>query len=153
MSEVPNVHDCERLVLPGGGEADIDVEIVPFVRAVWALGLATGGCCQDLGESIAANGTWTEEVRARHSGYYLGQAWVKMPVDDASELLGVLAAHPSFDGRRLRRWTSPGAWENYVYLLPDDDGFGLASWAHLHFPKRQIGEVAALLEDVRRSRL
>jgi hypothetical protein len=148
MSDVANVHPSQRLVLPwdSDGEAvDIDVEVVPLVQQLWALGLQTAGCCQDLGESIITTESPTASAgRRRHAAFYQGQAWLKMPVDDAQHMLGILAKSPGFR-EQLRRWTHPDAWETYAYLLPTDDGVRMSSWAQVHFPNDQIGEVVELL--------
>ena len=49
----PQVHPAQRLSAPDGTQADIDTEIVPLIRALWALGLATTASCQDFGEGTA----------------------------------------------------------------------------------------------------
>jgi hypothetical protein len=49
----PQIHPTERLTTPDGTDADIDTEIVPLVRALWRLGLATTASCQDFGEGTA----------------------------------------------------------------------------------------------------
>ena len=40
-TNAPQIHPAQRLTAPDGTLADIDSEIVPLVRALWALGLAT----------------------------------------------------------------------------------------------------------------
>src|SRR5712664_3422691 len=47
------IHSSQRLTTPDGTKADIDTEIVPLVRALWALGLTTTASCQDFGEGTA----------------------------------------------------------------------------------------------------
>ena len=144
-----NVHPYERLTLPDGAEADIDLEMVPLVRALWAMNLETVACCQDLGESITAKSDWAGQGR-RHRAYLAGQAWLKMPTPDAQTMLGHLARSPVF-AERFERWTHPEAWENYVYLLPGRDNNGgvqLSSRAQIHFPKPQIPEVVDALTPV-----
>lgn len=143
--DLDKVHPAERLTLPTGGQADIDLEMIPLVQALWAAGLSTAACCQDLGESIAHGAEWARgEGRLRHAGYYQGQAWLKMPTDDALSMLASLAEHPLYK-ERLTRWTSPDAWESYVYLTPSAQGAALTPWAQIHFPRQQIIEVTALL--------
>lgn len=46
------IHPSRRLSVPGGGMADIDVAMVPLVRALWEVGMRTSGCCQDLGDRM-----------------------------------------------------------------------------------------------------
>lgn len=145
-----SVHPYERLSLPNGGQADIDVEMVPLVRALWAMGLKTVACCQNLGESISAEPERAGQERRRHAAYLAGRAWLKMPTRDTQMMLCHLAKSPVF-AERFGRWTHPDAWENYVYLLPgqdDDGGVQLSSWAQIHFPKPQITEVVDALTPV-----
>jgi hypothetical protein len=47
------IHSSQRLTAPDGTQADIDTEIVPLVRALWALNLVTTASCQDFGEGTA----------------------------------------------------------------------------------------------------
>ncbi|MFD0684336.1 hypothetical protein [Actinomadura fibrosa] len=139
---VTNVHPAARLALPEGGFADVDLKMVPLVQALWAMGLRTAGCCQDLGESSAFTGN--EAGRERFGQYYRGQAWLKMPVEDTRIMLARLAEHPRFR-ERFNRWTRPDAWENYVYLLAGDTDVQLSAWAQIHFPNDQLDEVTAIL--------
>lgn len=143
-----NVHPSERLALPGGGGADIDVEMVPLMRALWRLGLGTRGCCQDFGESILGNGhqsTTSDDDRRRHAAFFAGQAWLKMPVDDAVALLDIVAGHDQF-AERVRRWTHPEAWMSVIYVFPTDaGGVEPAKAVQLHFPREQIPDLTAAL--------
>ncbi|MFI0354232.1 hypothetical protein [Actinomadura sp. 9N407] len=141
---VINVHPYETLTLPDGGQADIDLDMVPLVRALWTLGLRTAGCCQDLGESVIAERRPEETGRRRHADYLLGRAWLKMPSPDAMSMLSLLAERPHF-AERFGRWTHPDAWDNYVYLLPGENGTQLSPWAQIHFPKPQLAEVIEAL--------
>ncbi|MEU8799169.1 hypothetical protein [Spirillospora sp. NPDC048819] len=144
-----NVHPYERLTLPNGSQADIDLEMIPLMRALWAMGLKTVASCQNLGESITAEPEGAGQGR-RHAAYLTGQAWLRMPTQDAQTMLGHLAQSPVF-ADRFGRWTHPDAWENYVYLLPgrDDDGVvQLSSCAQIHFPAPQILEVVDALPPV-----
>lgn len=143
-----NVHPYERLGLPDGGTAAIDVGMIPLVRTLWVMGLKTAACCQDLGESITAESDRAGRGRRRHAAYLTGRAWLKMPTQDARTMLDHLAKSPIF-AERFGRWTHPDAWENYVYLLPDQDGVQLSSWAQIHFPEAQITEVVNALSAVR----
>ncbi|HET9079643.1 MAG TPA: hypothetical protein VFO01_03890 [Trebonia sp.] len=72
------VHPAQRLSAPDGTVADIDTEIVPLVRALWALGLATTASCQDFGEGTAGQRE-TGLYPSRYGGdafiaYYTGWA-------------------------------------------------------------------------------
>lgn len=141
-----NIHAALRLKLPDGGEADIDVDMVPLIRTLWTMGLRTAGCCQDLGESVAVRPARTDEIGpGRHARYWKGQAWLKMPLDDALILLGKVNDHAGFP-ERLTRWTHPDAWESYAYLLPGDDGVRVSTWAQIHFPKQQLPELVKALQ-------
>jgi hypothetical protein len=152
MSDVENVHPCQRLTTPAGESVDVDNGIAPLVVTLWALGLQTAGSCQNLGESIAVGPDWSKgEGRLRRAAFYAGQAWLKMPADDGASMLSVLSELPKYR-ERFNRWTLPGAWESYVYLLASDDGVAPSRWAQIHFPAEQIGEVTEILsrEDSRR---
>ncbi|MFD0903584.1 hypothetical protein [Actinomadura sediminis] len=141
MPDVENTHPSRRLTTPDGVTADIDLDMVPLVKALWALHLRTAGCCQDLGESIASGPGWAQGPgRQRHAAYYTGQAWLKMPVTDAQTMLGLLLSHPDME-QRLNRWTRPGAWEVFSYLVADEGRIVQSGWAQIHFPKAQIPEV------------
>ncbi|MFI0481754.1 hypothetical protein [Actinomadura sp. 9N215] len=146
MSRVDNQHESEPLVTPQNERVQIDLEMIPLVRALWALGLDTAGCCQNLGESVLWGGESDVKYggRDRHALFYAGQAWLKMPTVDACGLLTVLARYPEFQDR-LNRWTMPGAWECYVYLLADEGKVSPSPLAQVHFPQEQITEVTAVL--------
>jgi hypothetical protein len=148
MSELKQVHPSERLIIPETGPVDIDVEMVPLMRQLWAMGLTTLGCCQDFGDSILHNGhrsTTTDDDRQRFADFYRGQAWLKMPVANALRLISSISDHPLFS-QRLRRWTHPEAWMSIAYIFPDFDGSAeLAKSAQLHFPRVQIPELVEAL--------
>jgi hypothetical protein len=147
MSDLIQVHSSRLLALPGGGEADIDLDMVPLVQRLWALKLETTGCCQDFGESIESNGhrsPTSDHDRQRHADFYRGQAWLKMPTGDATALTALLGTHPVFR-ERMRRWTHPESWMSIVYIFPTDQGADLADAAQIHFPRAQIPELTAAL--------
>ncbi len=150
MSDLIPLHPTQHLVTPGGVEVDIDVEMVPLVQALWELGLTTKGGCQDFGDSILNNGhrsTSPDDARQRFADFYSGQAWLKIPADDAKRLISVLGSHPRF-GPRMRSWTHPEAWMNILYLFPGDNGGAdLANAAQLHFPRDQVPELAEALRN------
>jgi hypothetical protein len=143
MPDVKNVHRSERLITPDGAEVDIDVEMVPLIRQLWALGLPTAGCCQDLGESIVIGNS---PSRTRHADFYRGLAWLKMPLPAGCELLGYLAERPEY-AERLRRWTHPQAWLAQVHLVPGESGTIELGHAQIHFPREQLDEVTAVLKQ------
>lgn len=150
MSGLKQVHPTERLVLPSGEETDVDVEMVPLVRRLWAMGLETTGCCQDFGESILNNGhrsTSPNNARQRWVDFYRGYAWLKMPTKDAMSLVAALGRLPQF-AERMRRWTHPEAWMNIVYMFPgDEDVASVADAAQLHFPRVQLPELVQALNQ------
>lgn len=149
MSDLKQVHPTEHLVAPSGDEIDIDVEMVPLIRRLWDMGLTTKGCCQDFGDSILNNGhrsTSPDDARQRFADFYSGQAWLKMPTEDATRLISELGTHPTF-GPRFRSWTHPDAWMNIVYIFPSDGGGAeLANAAQLHFPSVQLSELVDALK-------
>ncbi|MCA1709552.1 MAG: hypothetical protein LC808_42250 [Actinobacteria bacterium] len=49
----PNVHPCENLTTPDDQQVEIDTEMVPLVKTLWTMKLATVASCQDIGESAA----------------------------------------------------------------------------------------------------
>jgi hypothetical protein len=147
MSDLKQVHPTERLITPAGDAVDIDAEMVPLIRRLWAMGLQTKGSCQDFGESILHNGhrsTSPDDARQRFADFYRGQAWLKMPTEDATRLISIISGHPTF-AHRLRRWTHPEAWMTIVYIFPGDDGADLANAAQLHFPRVQLPELVTVL--------
>jgi hypothetical protein len=79
----PQIHPSQCLTTPDGTQADIDTDIVPLVRALWALNLATTASCQDFGDGTA--GQREANLRpSRYGGdafiaYHTGYAWLKMP--------------------------------------------------------------------------
>jgi hypothetical protein len=148
MSDLRQVHPTEPLITPEGEAIDIDAEMVPLIRRLWAVGMQTKGCCQDFGDSILNNGhrsTSPDDARQRFADFYSGQAWLKMPTTDAVRLISTISGHPRF-ADRLRRWTHPEAWMNVVYIFPDEeDGAALANAAQLHFPRVQLPELVTAL--------
>lgn len=146
MSDVANIHPSRPLTTPAGDEVAVDLDMIPLVRALWALGLNTRGCCQDLGASINCGPDWAKGPgRRRHGDFYAGQAWLKMPADDARTMLKILLRADPRMRDRLNRWTRVDAWEVFVYLVADDDGVVPSHWAQIHFPREQLDEVTAAL--------
>jgi hypothetical protein len=147
----PQVHPAQRLCAPDGTQADIDTEIVPLVRALWALGLVTTASCQDFGEGTAGQRK-ADQYPSRYGGdafiaYYTGWAWLKMPVPDAQRLATMLLG-TEFHDKVTHRW-EPGSWRMHVPLIFDEDRrIALAGTAQIHFPREQIGSLALALEHI-----
>jgi hypothetical protein len=148
MPDLIQVHPVECLVPPGGEEIEIDVEMAPLMRRLWSMGLETKGCCQDFGESILHNGhrsTTSDDDRQRFADFYRGQAWLKMPLPDATRLISSISNHPLFE-HRLRRWTHPEAWMSIAYIFPNGEGVAeVTKAAQLHFPRVQLPELVEAL--------
>ncbi|WP_020670156.1 hypothetical protein [Amycolatopsis nigrescens] len=147
----PQVHDTARLVTPGGGSVDIDVEMVGLVQRVWELNYSTFVCCQDLGESAGAIRNRDNHpptyVEAGFAEYYDGFAWLKMPLDDGLDMLNRLT-ETSFRERVTTRWT-PGSWRLHAPLITSQVGkVMVARAAHIHFPKTQITELTYVLRSL-----
>jgi len=142
----PLIHPHETLTTPTGERVKIDTEMIPVIRELWRLGLATTGCCQDVGQATAG-------VRAQSDtslGYgadgfiefHRGWALLKLPIPDAMRLVAMLADAPAFAERVRHRWR-PGSWRMNVPLEPD----GLSDSALLHFPRVQLPELVEVLEE------
>ena len=106
-----NRHPVKRLTAPDGSRASIDVQLAPLIKALWAAGYETIGCCQDLGESIHSS--------ERKSVYWAGYVLLEMPFEDACRLIDAVRYTPQFKDRM--HWTDDGAWEVSLPVLP----FGL----------------------------
>jgi hypothetical protein len=149
MTTDPPVHSFERLTTPAGELVNIDAEMVPVIRRLWALGFATTACCQNVGEATAAlraqldtsPGYGGDGFIAFHRGYAL----LKMPRDDARRLVTLLARTPAFRERVCQRWRAE-TWRMNVPLVCDGDTADIGPAALLHFPRAQITELAAALD-------
>jgi hypothetical protein len=145
----PQIHPAQRLTTPEGTEVDIDTEIVPLVRALWALGLATTASCQDFGEGTAGQRTVNQHP-SRYGGdafiaYYTGYAWLKMPTPDAQWLANMLLG-TEFHDKVTRRW-EPGSWRMHVPLIFDEScGIVPAYATQIHFPREQIASLTDTFE-------
>jgi hypothetical protein len=148
----PQIHSPQRLTTPDGTKADIDTEIVPLVRALWALGLTTTASCQDFGEGTAGQREANHRP-SRYGGdafiaYYTGYAWLKMPVPDAQRLANTLLG-TEFHDKVTRRW-EPGSWRMHVPLVFEENrGIILENAAQIHFPREQITNLTITLERIR----
>ncbi|MGI9063851.1 MAG: hypothetical protein ACR2FQ_08605 [Pseudonocardiaceae bacterium] len=143
----PAIHPYERLTTPDDEQVDIDTELAPLVQVLWARGLVTMACCQDIGESAARLRDPQRTTSTGHGGfveYYRGYAWLKMPVDDGQKLLNTLL-DTSFHDRVTIRWQL-GSWRIHVLLVYSERNvIDLADAAQIHFPRDQIPELTALL--------
>ena len=139
MSE--NRHPAMRLRAPDGEWADIDAKLVPLIKALWAGGYDTIGCCQDLGESAGA-------ISERSALIWKGYALLELPVEDACRLLDTVKDTPQFKDRM--HWADDGAWEVTLPVLPFgiDDDAAVVPWAQFHIPADQIAD---LVDVIRRS--
>jgi len=135
---VSNHHPVRYLKTPDGTRAGIDVELVPLIRALWAAGYETTGCCQDIGES---SGRVSEHSRALWTGYAL----LEMPVDDACRLLDAVKETPKFEGRM--HWAADGAWSVTIPVLPFgwNGAAGPLPCAQVRFPKDQVADLADVI--------
>jgi hypothetical protein len=147
------VHPSQRLHTPSGEVADIDDEMVPLVRAIWALDLKTISSCQDFGDGVAGQRAACHH-ESRYGGsafisFYYGYAWLKMPTPDAKRLADLLA-ETEFRDQVTQRWT-PGSWRMHVPLVFRENlGIELDVAAQIHFPKQQIPSLTSALEKIRR---
>lgn len=152
--ELIQVHEARRVQAPAGELVDVDAEMLPLVRRLWTMGYTTEGSCIDLGESILGNAHLAVpdgHDRRRHGDFYRGQAWLRMPIEDAKQLIGVLGEHPVF-GHHLRRWTHPDAWMPILYLHPTKDGQAeLNPTVQIHFPKHQLPDLMSALDGESRT--
>ncbi|MCW2889709.1 MAG: hypothetical protein QOE54_1267 [Streptosporangiaceae bacterium] len=137
--EITDVHPAEELVTPGGVPVPIDVELVPVIRALWALDLRTLMCCQDIGEAMASGGIRAMAEPGRWSAFLSRHAWLKMPVDAGQALLARLDGTAEFSPRLSPKVA--GGWHSAVWLSPA----GLAGHANIYFPRAQVPELAATL--------
>jgi hypothetical protein len=128
-------HPCELLDYYGE-PVEIDVEIVPLIKAIWALGFDTELSCQD----------------------HHGQVWVELPGKHAQRLLNVIAKQDGelranilglvpveygpdeFDAYKLAH-----AWQLSVMALSDPGLVWLG--VGIHFPRSQLAAVVAALEQ------
>jgi hypothetical protein len=131
-------HPTKRLRAPDGSRADIDIQIVPLLQALWNAGYETIGSCQDTGESAASS---SKVHGARWKGYVL----LEMPVDDACTLLETIKETPQFKDRM--HWASDGAWSVTIPVLPyGQDGYAdVGPWAQIRFPKNQVDDLVHVL--------
>ena len=122
-----------------GERVEIDVEIVPLIRAIWALGFDTELSCQDDDGyvSVALPGKHAQrvlnaiaaadrELRANILGL------VPIEVEDPEDFYAYQRAH---------------AWRFSVGALSDPDGVWLE--VGVRFPRSQLPAVVAALERMR----
>jgi hypothetical protein len=149
----PQIHPVQRLTTPDGTEADIDTEIVPLVRVLWALGLGTTASCQDFGEGVAGQRKVSQHPPEKGGdafiAYYTGFTWLKMPTQDAQRLATVLL-HTEFRDNITRRWEQ-GSWRMHIPVTFDESqGVSPASTTQIHFPRQQVAKLTLTLEHMGR---
>jgi hypothetical protein len=141
-------------IIPPNSEQPVEVDdgIAALVQALWARGWQTTACCQDTGEATEAERASGRPAEPTgHRGfidYYRGWAWVKMPRPDAFGMLAELIDHETFGPRVKARWQQ-GSWRMHIPVLHHDDGFTVAPYVQIYFPKDQIAELARVLTDGR----
>jgi hypothetical protein len=145
------IHPSQCLTTPDGTQADIDSDLVPLVRILWALNLTTTASCQDFGEGTA--GQREANLRPpRYGGdafiaYHTGYAWLKMPIPDAQRLANILLS-TEFRNNVARRW-EPGSWRMHVPLVfSENRGIVLENAAQIHFPREQIASLTLTMEGI-----
>ncbi|MBO2448726.1 hypothetical protein J4573_16610 [Actinomadura barringtoniae] len=125
-------HPTKTLIDPDEGPVEVDLEMIPLIEAMWASGYTTLMSCQDIGESILTGGTAIPEpLWPRHSAFYMGSAWLKVPAGDGTRLM-----------QAFKPILRPGEWLAQIPLTAD----GPCTWASIHFPREQINEATKLLE-------
>lgn len=145
------IHTSERLTTPNGSQAEIDTEMVPLILALWALNLTTTASCQDFGEGTAGQRR-ADQRASRYGGdafiaYYMGYAWLKMPVADAQQL-GNMLLGTEFHDKIALRWI-PGSWRMHIPLVFDQDsGVNPDDTAQIHFLRNQITSLTAILGSI-----
>jgi hypothetical protein len=145
------IHPSQRLIAPDGTQADIDIDIVPLVFALWRLNLATTASCQDFGDGTAGQRAANQRP-FRYGGdefiaYHTGYAWLKMPIEDAQRLANMLL-DTDFHHHVTQRW-EPGSWRMHVPLVFDENrGIVLEDTAQIHFPREQIASLTLTLERI-----
>jgi hypothetical protein len=127
----------------------IDDEMVPVIRAIWAHGWQTAGCCQDTGEATegerGARGFPSEPTgNAGFIEYYRGWAWLKMPQPDAFAFLTFVADCAGFQDRVTVRW-GRGSWRMHTPVVWSSDGFAMAAYTQIHLPREQLVDLATAL--------
>lgn len=150
-TEPPSIHPTQQLRTPAGEPVEIDLDMVPLIRSLWALDLTTLGCCQDNGEyARARREMFPRGEPTGHSGfidYHLGWAWLKMPIADTARLTEILLA-TSFRDAIAVRWQR-GSWRLDIPFVYDvNRGMGPAAAVQIHFPREQIQGLSSTLSGL-----
>lgn len=142
----PLIHPHVTLTNRETKPVEIDAEMVPTIRELWRLNYTTLACCQDVGEATAGVRAQADKPLGYGAGgfiaYHRGWALLKLPIMDAMRLVALLSQEPPFVDRVRHRWR-PGSWRMNVPLVPE----GLDEAALPHFPREQLPELVALLEQ------
>ncbi|WP_405676187.1 hypothetical protein OG292_15595 [Streptomyces sp. NBC_01511] len=151
--EDPLIHPHTLLTAPDGQQVNIDVAMVPVIKALWEMGMTTTACCQNVGEATAAVRD-RKGVEGGYRGedfiaYHMDWALVKMPRVDAVRLIDLLTRVPTFKEFIQQRWTAT-SWRMNVPLIHEEGKITLAEDALLHFPSEQIPALAQVLAGINR---
>jgi len=133
-----NYHPTKRLTDPDGHPAEIDIQLVPLIEALWAAGYETITCCQNLGESL--------RHIERKSDYWRGYVLLEFPIDDALRLVDFVKGTKRFD--RYMHWAAPGAWEMSVPLIAgyqSDDPPMIMDCVQIRFPCDQLDDLVKVI--------
>jgi hypothetical protein len=137
----PGIHPTQQLRTPAGEPVEIDLEVVPLIRSLWALDLTTLGCCQDNGEYARARREMLPRGESTgHSGfidYHLGWAWLKMPISGSTRLTEILLATSFRDAIAVPLAAQLLAAQHPV-RHDVNSGMGPAAAVQIHFPREQI---------------
>jgi len=143
MIDAPAKHPFEVVHYEAYGEhVEIDVEIVPLIRLLWAHGLDTFNSCQD----------------------YHDMVWIEFDGPSATEFLHVVASHDdALRGCALHSvpcevdspemfdaWTRDHGWTYSALPWPGwgDDPEHIRFLVSVHFPRHQLDAVVAALREV-----
>lgn len=143
------LHKFTALTPPQSNEpVEIDNDMVPLVRSLWARGWQTLACCQDNGEAVDAERAQGQRNEPTgHRGfieYHKGLAWLKMPVPDALSLLAELSEHETFGPRVKIRWQRE-SWRMHIPVIYQEGHLGPAWYVQIYFPKEQIAELTSAI--------
>jgi hypothetical protein len=143
------LHESTALIPPQSNEpVEIDNNMVPLIRALWAKGWQTMACCQDNGEAVEAERAHgPRDEPTGHQGfieYHKGLAWIKMPVPDALSLLAKLCQHETFGPRVRIRWQR-GSWRMHIPVIYQEGQLGPARYVQIYFPNVQIAELTLVI--------
>jgi hypothetical protein len=120
---------------------EIDVEIVPLVRAVWALGFDTELSCQDRDGYV-----WVE-LPGKHAQRLLNVV-AREDGELRANILGLVPAEAAYP-EAFYAYQRAHGWKFHVMPIAEGDG-GPDVWLSVgvRFPRAQLSAVVAALEAV-----